>query len=101
MSLAEIHTDDEEQISEDLADKDEIRALASAMGRMDGALTMTFNRLSKEVESIDQCTKELLQISNEINSETEIENFGNAVKNKAEKVAGMVSEVNETLLTRL
>jgi len=101
MSLAEIHTDDEDQISRDLENKDEMRALASAMGRMDGALTMTFNRLSKEVESIDHNTKELFQISNEITSKTEMETLGNAVKNQAEKVATAVAEIKATLLPRL
>ena len=100
MSLAEIHTDDE-QVSEDLGHKDEVRALAAAMGRMDGALTMTFSRLAKEVESLDRSAGELFRISNEMTSEAETESFGNAVKNQAEEVAGTVAEVKAILLPRL
>ncbi len=101
MRLAAIHTHDDEHISEDLVEKDEIRALASAMGRMDGTLTMTFNHINKEVESIEGSTEELLRISSEITPETEMETFVNAVKNLTREVSTAISEVKATLLPRL
>jgi len=71
MKVAEVHTDDA-QVCEDLGHKDEVRALAAAMGRMDGALVMTFVRLSKEAEALDQSADELVWISNEMIAETEM-----------------------------
>ncbi len=100
MSVAEILTDDE-QVSEDLGHKDEVRALAAAMGRMDGALTMTFLRLAKEVEALDRSAAELLRISSEMTSEAEIGAFGNAVKNQAEEMAATLAEVKMIMLPRL
>ena len=100
MGLAEIHTDDE-QVSEDLGHKDEVRALAAAMGRMDGALIMTFSHLAKAVETLDRNAGELVQISKEMTSTAETETFGNTVKDLAEALAGTVAEMKAELLPRL
>jgi len=100
MNLAELHTDDE-QVSKDLGHKDEVKALAAAMGRMDGNLTKTFIGLANEVESIDGNVGELFRISNEMASEAEMETFGNAVKYQTEEVAAKVAEMKEILHPRV
>jgi methyl-accepting chemotaxis protein len=97
LRVAEIHTGDE-MVSEDVGHKDEVRALAAAMGRMDGALTMTYARLYKEVESLDRCVAELSRISNEMASEARMETFGNAVRNQADELGATVAEVKAILL---
>lgn len=100
MRVAEVHTDDE-QVAEDLGHKDEVRALAAAMGRMDGALTLTFVRLSKEADSLERSAGELLRISDVMTSGTEMKMHGNAVKNQAEEVAAAVTEIKAILRPRL
>ncbi len=100
MNLAELHTDDT-QVSEDLGHKDEVRALAAAMGRMDGNLTMTFISLANEVDSLDRNVGELLRISSEMASEAAMATFGNAVKYQTEEVAAIVAELKEILRPRI
>jgi methyl-accepting chemotaxis protein len=96
MKMAEIHTEDD-QISEDLRHKDEVRALAAAMGRMDGTLTRTLDRLDEEVESLDQSTQELVRIFGEMTSESEKEAFGDAVNKHSRDVVASVSELYSVL----
>ena len=93
MKMAEIHTEDD-QISEDLRHKDEVRALAAAMGRMDGTLTRTLDRLDEQVEFLDQSTQELVRIFDEMTSESEKEAFGDAVNKHSRDVVASVSELN-------
>ena len=100
MRMAEIHTDDE-RISENIGQKNEVMTLVSAMGRMDGSLTMTFSRLAKEVESLDRSAVELFRISNEMTSQVGMSTFGDAVKIHTEEVLASVTEVKAILLPRI
>jgi len=100
MRLAEIHTDNEE-ICKNLGHKNEVRALAAAMGSMDGTLARTFIGLSKQSEYLGQCAEKLTQISNEMTTATEMETVRNNVKNQAKEVAAAVTEIDEILRPRL
>jgi methyl-accepting chemotaxis protein len=100
MNLAELHTKDQ-HVCEDLGHKDEVKALAAAMGCMDGNLSMTFISLDDGMDSINQNMGELSRISNEMASVAATETYANTVKHQAEEATAKIAELKEILRPRI